>query len=291
MHYIFTVDEAVCIENALDLYSRIWIGQYDHIDFDLRWKKNCTVLDRYEKTIQAEFIKLREILMPELINYGYYGSHGIFSSERDFRAGVSYDIIQEMRYRIAWFEHPEGGNTVDFGRPLRCEDDPYPPIDASCSKKDGKTILDMDAVSDQAEIMLTALNVKDAENHFDIRKMFSFYTDNVLALSCAERLTQIYAEIPDDERFKRDFPVMNALITLMETSLRQDTKGHGRIFLRCPFADADVMISDMAEHADKAICPVCKREHFLPHDDESRKRIWHRNRNMFMRVPNDINSE
>lgn len=191
----------------------------------MRWKKDYTVLDRYEKIIQAEFIKLREILMPELINYEYYGSHGIFSPERDFRAGVSYDIIQESRYKIAWFEHPEGGNTVDFGRPLRCEDDPYPSVNALCSKKDGKTILDMDAVPDQTRIMLTALKVKGAENYFDIRKMFSYYTDNVQALSCAERLTQIYAEIPDDKRFKRNIPMMNDLIIMLETSLEQETQG------------------------------------------------------------------
>ena len=28
---------------ALDLYSRIWIGQYDHILWDLRWYRNCTL--------------------------------------------------------------------------------------------------------------------------------------------------------------------------------------------------------------------------------------------------------
>lgn len=285
MHFTFTTDEAGCIENALDLYPRIWLGQYDHIESDMRWQKDCTELDNAGTATQVNFMCIRSILLPELQRYGYNGSHGIYSPTRDFRAGAAYDIIQEMRFKIAWFEHPEGGNTVNFNTPLRSEDDPYPSINARCRIRDGKTILDMDAVPEQIDIMITALKVKDAENHSDIRTIFSFYTDNSDALGYAEEAANIYKTIPDDERFVKDSKMISSLIIRLEDSIEQRTKDKGeRLFLRCPFADVDVMILDAINDTNRVMCPICHEEHFLPHDDAGRKRIWHRNRNMFMEI-------
>lgn len=285
MHFTVTTDEASCIENALDLYARIWLGQYDHIEFDMRWQKDCSELDRGGTAVQINFMCIRSILLPELQRYGYNGSHGIYSPARDFRAGAAYDIIQEMRFEIAWFEHPEGGNTVNFRTPLRSEDDPYPSINAKCSVSDGKTLLDMVAVPEQVDIMITALKVKDAENHSDIRTMFSYYTDNSNALDYAEELAKIFKAIPDDERFIKNSKMISSLISKLKNLIKQRTfDRNDRLFLRCPFTNADVMILNVGNDADRALCPVCDEQHFLPYNDAGRKRIWHRNRNMFMEI-------
>ena len=46
MHELeFTDNEIRIVLNALDFYSRIWIGQYDHMLWDLRWYRNCSQLD------------------------------------------------------------------------------------------------------------------------------------------------------------------------------------------------------------------------------------------------------
>ena len=41
---------------------------------------------------------MREITLPELNGYDFCASHGIFSSERDVKAAVAYDLQQEMRF-------------------------------------------------------------------------------------------------------------------------------------------------------------------------------------------------
>ena len=133
MHELeFTNNEILIILQALDLYSRIWIGQYDHILWDLRWYRNCNQLDELDKTLRREFLDIRNIVLPGLYEYSLNGSYGIFSPDRDTKAAIAYDMQQEFRYRRAWFLKPEGGYTVDFGRPLPCNDDPCDFPKADC---------------------------------------------------------------------------------------------------------------------------------------------------------------
>ena len=44
MHELeFTDNEIRIVQNALDFYSRICIGQYDHMLWNLRWYRNCKI--------------------------------------------------------------------------------------------------------------------------------------------------------------------------------------------------------------------------------------------------------
>ena len=61
-----------------------------------------------------------------------------FSPDRDTKAAIAYDMQQEFRYRRAWFLKPEGGYTVDFGRPLPCNEDPCDFPKAECYDVDGE---------------------------------------------------------------------------------------------------------------------------------------------------------
>lgn len=56
MHELeFTDNEIRIVLNALDFYSRIWIGQYDHMLWDLRWYRNCSQLDALDDTLRRKF--------------------------------------------------------------------------------------------------------------------------------------------------------------------------------------------------------------------------------------------
>lgn len=97
MHELeFTDNEIRIILQALDLYSRIWIGQYDHILWDLRWYRNCNQLDELDKTLRREFLDIRNIVLPGLHECSLNGSYGIFSPDRDTKAAIAYDMQQEL---------------------------------------------------------------------------------------------------------------------------------------------------------------------------------------------------
>lgn len=193
--------EAYLVINALDFYSRIWIGQYDHIMYEMRWQKDCGKLDAQENKLIDLFKSVRQITLPELALYGFSGSHGIFSEDRDVRAAIAYDLQQEIRYKKAWFEYPAGGYTVDFGTPLPCEDDPYPFPKAACRKEGEETIVYMEVVAAQAKIIVEALEIRYCLENNDFAALFAHYTENEQALGYAEQISEIYSAIPESRYY------------------------------------------------------------------------------------------
>ena len=165
-------EEINVVIDALDFYSRIWIGQYRNILFESRGLKQCD-------------------------GYGFGGSYGIFSDERDIRAGIAYDLQQEIRNKRAYFEHPQGGYTVDFHDPLPCDDDPCPFPRAYCRTEDEKTALYVDAVERQVQIILDSLYVQKAFVAGRFCEMFAFFTDDRSALSIVDEIEDIYSKIFD----------------------------------------------------------------------------------------------
>ena len=190
-----TNNEILIILQALDLYSRIWIGQYDHILWDLRWYRNCNQLDELDKTLRREFLDIRNIVLPGLYEYSLNGSYGIFSPDRDTKAAIAYDMQQEFRYRRAWFLKPEGGYTVDFGRPLPCNDDPCDFPKADCYDVDGEFRIKIYIVDTQLKVIIDALNIGILESDCQIRKLFEYYTDDQEALQIAEKVTELLTSI------------------------------------------------------------------------------------------------
>lgn len=106
-------DQAYVIQDALDFYSRIMMGQFDNIAslFSIRLAKN---VNREEETKLIEALK--NLYYPELHRSAYYG---IFHSDTPEDAKISWDLIQVLRYDISWYKYPEGGHTVNFHTPLR----------------------------------------------------------------------------------------------------------------------------------------------------------------------------
>lgn len=196
MHELeFTDNEIRIILQALDLYSRIWIGQYDHILWDLRWYRNCNQLDELDKTLRREFLDIRNIVLPGLHECSLNGSYGIFSPDRDTKAAIAYDMQQEFRYRRAWFLKPEGGYTVDFGRPLPCNEDPCDFPKAECYDVDGEFRIKIYIADTQLEVIIDALNIGILESDCQIRKLFEYYTNDSEALKIADELTELLMSV------------------------------------------------------------------------------------------------
>lgn len=188
----FTSSEMWQIINALDFYSRIWIGQYDKLLYGIRWYRDCRQLDREEEGLIYLLMNIRHQLLPGITHLGWSGSYGIFCDEVDFKSGVAYDMQQEFRYKLSYFEHPEGGYTVNFREPLVCERDPYKFPKATCRKDGDVTVVDVDINSKQLDIIKSALLIEYAALTGQVTKMFEFYTKKKSVFKLTKTIDKIF---------------------------------------------------------------------------------------------------
>lgn len=89
--------------NSLDLYSRVFLGQYDEIYNYISFK-----LD-FNKDSPSEFLlrNIRGQLIPKLEGCDFNTSLGIYNPETHVRAKEAYDILQVLRYQLAQFDNPK----------------------------------------------------------------------------------------------------------------------------------------------------------------------------------------
>lgn len=92
---------------ALDLYSRLLMGQYDEIPFR-RGFAICYSQDNPD--LLHNFLQLREVFIPSLPRR-MNTSLGIWSPETPIVAIRAYDIQQALRYQISWHNHKDGEQT------------------------------------------------------------------------------------------------------------------------------------------------------------------------------------
>lgn len=84
----------------LDLYNRIYMGQYDRI-FDFHGFRLChlaTYHDDAKDDISAA-LTVRRIVIPELGDWGFSASLGIWGPDIPEQATMSYDIQQSIRFQ------------------------------------------------------------------------------------------------------------------------------------------------------------------------------------------------
>ena len=116
-----TVDhsQALALIQALDLYSRIFMGQIEEIT-----RYGSAMIPAVPSGELAEWfnnIKLR--MFPELPSGHAY--HGIHSPKIDDTARVAWDLQQVIRYRVSWDTENTNDNDqyrfrgVNFDPPLR----------------------------------------------------------------------------------------------------------------------------------------------------------------------------
>jgi len=119
MKITLTVNEsqAQTILTALDLYSRLLMGQFDVIENVMKWRGDYKFWEQpYGHDLSEKLLKtLRRLYIPELQRGD---SWGISHPKNPAESKVAYDILQVLRHSMAWHKEPSGGYTVDFGQPI-----------------------------------------------------------------------------------------------------------------------------------------------------------------------------
>lgn len=190
-----TEPEINSILDSLDLYSRIWMGQYENILYTIKLNKHCYSFDIDEK-LKTVLLSIRNILFPALHRYGFYASHGIFSSDIDYKAGAAYDMLQEFRYKLAYFKKPGGGYTIDFNPPMKAELDPYPFPKAVCDRNNGQITENITICKEQIQIIIDALQVNKSLQEEKFTDFFSFFTSDNNIQPFLFELNDIIKQIP-----------------------------------------------------------------------------------------------
>jgi hypothetical protein len=108
-----TPEQARVVVSALDLYSRLHIGQFREIGWLFR--------------SNIENVEVVDALLEELRQHCHPGlspnqSHGIASAKVAEQAKVAWDIQQVIRQVEAYGREPNGGITVSFNDPLFVSD-------------------------------------------------------------------------------------------------------------------------------------------------------------------------
>lgn len=118
--YTLTMDAetANVVKRACELYARILFGQWDEISWEMTMR-DSTFIDR-RNDCQRHLAAAKIATFPELPPGQSYGVG------HDSTADTAWNAYQAIRYAIAWHDHPEGGCTVNFDKPLRVSDAPMP---------------------------------------------------------------------------------------------------------------------------------------------------------------------
>ena len=119
-----SAEQAALLVRALDLYSRIGIGQFEEI---------LNVYDA-QHTMEVSLRQDARLAINEakaLAGHPDSGSYGIHSPEvRDeFRA--AFDLQRVIRHRLAFDRKPEGDIMVDFDTPYQISKTPLATITSS----------------------------------------------------------------------------------------------------------------------------------------------------------------
>ncbi len=117
-----TEKQAQVLVNALDLYSRIGMGQFSEITHVLRMNALGN------PSGQADALAKVDELTRKASSYWMGGSgdyYGIASEKINDIFRVAWDLQQVIRYRLAWDRKPEGGIQVHFDEPWKSSAEPF----------------------------------------------------------------------------------------------------------------------------------------------------------------------
>jgi hypothetical protein len=107
-----TEKQATVITTALDLYSRVLIGQVENVEEVLRWT--------YPK-LSTEKLQTARLLLNSVkdVLWGFSpgASHGIHNPEVQDNARQAFDLLQVVRNGVARAKKPEGGIQVCYDVP------------------------------------------------------------------------------------------------------------------------------------------------------------------------------
>ena len=193
-----------CI-SALDFYSRMYMGQYGEIDFELRQYRFDSEFDNQHMFARKHiYTAIRNLVFREnkIAEWDLYGSLGIWSEDTDVRAKNAYDMQQVIRYYYAWCCNPEGGMGRNFDAPLFGGE--IKPLKCDCSKSEQEVVMNIfDIDKEHLEIMIAAARVYLYLFTIQINKLMKYYTKDENALELALAVEKLYD--------KDDLPAINRI--------------------------------------------------------------------------------
>lgn len=125
-----TIDQARIVMKAMDLYSRIMMGQFEIILEHFDWGDNAEKIygRRREDQRHAEnsLNIVKDYIYPNLRG-AYYGITGEPCPKN---ATAIYDMFAQIRHVVDWHDHPNGEHawTVSYAKPMHWLKE-YPEID------------------------------------------------------------------------------------------------------------------------------------------------------------------
>lgn len=108
--------QAKLLVTACEFYCRMMLGQWN----ELSWHTLNLKDGNFDKRIQDKdevdklLMQARALTWPDLGNY----SGRSWGVGHDKNTDIVWEIYEVLRNKIAWKEHPEGGDTVDFSTPI-----------------------------------------------------------------------------------------------------------------------------------------------------------------------------
>ena len=199
-------EEISDVINALDLYSRIWIGQLLEIDNQMVWLKEKLYETDSAAKMTPFFVNIRNRILPRAltdIGNTLHSSYGIFSKKIDRRARIAYDMQQVIRYTSAWYFHPDGSHSVDFGTPMQAEETVKMPA-ANCFADDHETGMEIHLTClSQLEVLKEAIAVLGCLYRGKICDLFAHYTKDVDTLTVARHIEQYYSGLKDKDELPK----------------------------------------------------------------------------------------
>jgi len=172
--------------NSLDTYSRVWMGQFSHLDLVWRMWRFTTYSQSRESRICEELLMgMRALFVPDAAVLGRGASLGIWSDKVNELAVCAYDMQQVIRHDWSWFNEPEGDHMS------RWFDEPYlhgslPVPSTECHLlDDGSSAMRLSLEGSSLRLLLDALLAYDRLLDLSIVALMQLYTrdDRVLAIA------------------------------------------------------------------------------------------------------------
>lgn len=190
--------------SALDLYSRIFMGQYSEIEWCIRLntikqgKPLYKLFDNEE--LQSLLLKVREKAIPDLKGWSFNGSYGIWSEKNDIRSVEAFDLQQVIRYSDAWHRHPEGGVGRNFEKPWI--HGRFSKMKALCKGTKETYILVLYNIEpEQYELMCNSVKSAIYLHELKLVTFIKMFTDNKEAIEAMEHVESMFDEINVPDSF------------------------------------------------------------------------------------------
>lgn len=126
-----TREQASIVEDACELYARLKIGQFNRIT-EMMLRVSASEDYCFRREIANNILKSAACII-----FGM-NAYGMPDCKQDTEHHRAWDVYQVLRYTRSWHDHPEGGFTVNFDKPMTFIGEPLPECEIVEGSKDGK---------------------------------------------------------------------------------------------------------------------------------------------------------